>query len=152
MNASQVLRKYHGDQSYPIDVLSIAKQAGASVIFCDLSGLAGEFILENTDQPIIKINANDIDVRQRFTLAHELGHMFLEHGSRHRKDGNSNFNVLGDPIEMQANSFAAELLMPIEFINHMLYKLKITNVARMAKEFNVSAAAMHYRLKNLRII
>lgn len=61
-------------------------------------------------------------VRRRFTLAHELGHYFIpwhigtDAGSVHA-DYNSDFEYT--EMELEANSFAAELLMPSEWIKEL---------------------------------
>ena len=51
--------------------------------------------------------------RQRFTVAHEIGHFMLGH-----TNGNSIFDLNSKkPEEIEANQFAAELLMPLAFLN-----------------------------------
>lgn len=153
MNASQVLSKYHGDQSYPIDLERIANLNGINLKYVELpNDVCGEIIVNATQAPLILINALHPTTHQRFTLAHELGHFFLEHGSRHRKDTNQSFNLSGNPIEVQANYFAASLLMPTEFINFAINEVKIYSISKLAQEFRVSVSAMTYRLKGLGII
>lgn len=163
MTANEVLAKYWGNRSYPVNPFQIAEMAGIVVDECNLAkeSLSGIYLpAKNGKPPIIKINKSDSMVRKRFTLSHELGHHFLKHGARNRidntdmvfKDDNSSFSVIGDAIEMQANSFAAQLLMPVEFLNYIMFDLKITDSIRIAKMLNVSQPALHYRSKNLGII
>ena len=62
---------------------------------------------------IITYNRNHHPYRQRFTIAHELGHLLLEHADVQdmEKDLASR-----NPRETAANAFAAELLAPLEFL------------------------------------
>jgi len=74
------------------------------------------------DQKVIYLNA-ELGPRRRYTVAHELGHIFLEHGGCQRRMDVGPRSVLRpdqleppDPThvkrEKDANTFAAELLMP----------------------------------------
>lgn len=54
-----------------------------------------------------------------------------------------------DQREVSANRFAAELLMPSIAVNQLITKHNVRDVASLAKRFNVSEAAMTFRLKNL---
>ncbi|PTJ37537.1 hypothetical protein BU021_12265, partial [Staphylococcus simulans] len=67
--------------------------------------------LENN---IIYLNSNHHENRKRFTMAHELGHFLLRHqGVNYRTSKKEIYEGLHDYInEREANSFAAELLMP----------------------------------------
>ena len=76
----------------------------------------GELVPEKR---IIRLNINRPVNRQRFTLAHELGHFVLYHQGRDLENERSEVN--GDPLDetaiqklqnAEANKFAAELLMP----------------------------------------
>lgn len=92
-------------------------------------------------------NADEISYRNRFTIAHELGHVLLGHvneGTRQKRDtsfGNSN------PIERDANTFAAELVMPEQKVRDLWPGAR--SIQQMAEAFGVSNAAMSYRLTNL---
>lgn len=81
----------------PIDVEAIARRLGLSVSVEVLGNVDGEI----RDKKI-RVNRAHASVRQRFTIAHELGHlrMHTTHGER------------GSEVERQANDFAAALLMP----------------------------------------
>lgn len=139
------------NRQIPVDPAQIAQAAGAKVyadqdmLFQDLSGC---FDIEN-GTPTIRFNPGDAPVRQRFTIAHELGHMFLQHGHSFRDNANNYNSGTALLRERDANSFAAELLMPKEVLDWLLFKENITDVQELARLLNVSGAAMHYRLKNL---
>src|SRR5207247_3101306 len=109
---------------------------------------------------IIGVNSPHAPVRQRFTIAHELGHavlharegIHLDQAFRLRfRDQTSAMAI--DPEEIDANSFAAELLMPADEVQAWLSAGIDMNddqaVRRVARHFGVSQQAMTYRVVNL---
>lgn len=156
-----------GAYSIPIDVSKIAKQLDIKVIIDDLSSsrLSG-FAYQKNGEKIIGVNEFESDERKRFTIAHELGHLLLhknsvsydQGGIMMFRDGHSSEGI--DQKEVQANRFAAELLMPEQDIRLDLAKEKTFDlmttpellssfVERMAKKYNVSEQAMSIRLTTL---
>jgi|GEM_PF-419609 len=97
----------------------------------------------------IFINSGDSLVRQRFTLAHEIGHAVL-HEAVDKVDYRSNFSAPGDYKEREANQFASELLMPTELFRSAWQERRDT--FRMAAYFAVSHEAATYKAKNLGLI
>ena len=95
-------------------------------------------------------NHDEAPVRQRFTQAHELGHVMLKHVDEHtvqmRDDRFDNSN----PIETEANAFAAELLMPRRWLPQLLSEAD--TIESLAATLGVSITALHYRLRNLRLL
>ena len=84
--------------------------------------------------------------RQRFTVAHEIGHLLLGHtGKNFILDLNSK-----KPEEIEANQFAAELLMPLEMLKKDLQSKK--NAKDIAREYNVSEEAVWWRLYECKLI
>jgi Zn-dependent peptidase ImmA (M78 family) len=71
--------------------------------------LAGAY-LPRDGEPVIFLSGADPPARMRFTLAHELGHhAFFDH---RQADTHAGLVSPGHWIEVRANAFAAELLMP----------------------------------------
>ena len=99
------------------------------------------------DERTIYINANDCAVRQRFTLAHEIGHAVLHEG-QNLIDYRSNLDTPGDTREAEANKFAAELLMP-EGAFRDVWASRRANRRRVAAYFGVSEQSAGYRAANL---
>jgi Zn-dependent peptidase ImmA (M78 family) len=114
--------------------------------------------------PIIGVNALHHPNRQRFTLAHEVGHLVLHRPEITKqihvdkgfpmlmRDAASAAGV--DEMEIEANFFAAELLMPEDFLARSLQGQSFDiddegAVSALAKEYKVSVAAMRFRLGNL---
>jgi len=154
MDAKTVLEKYW-DGKLPIDVDSIAKRIG--IIFKSNDALtddeSGYIRLSEDGKVICVINENHSKTRQRFTTAHEIGHFVLGHlnGKKKLYRDAKNVNVL-DSREVEANNFAAQLLMPDTIIDFLIYEENLTSVAKLARKFNVSEDSMRYRLKNLGLI
>ena len=88
--------------------------------------------------------------RQRFTMAHELGHYIL-HKGKNIEFVDSTFFRSDDmnSIEFIANEFASRLLMPEDKIRKLIDEDKIKNIGDLASKFEVSSAAMKYRVLSL---
>lgn len=113
--------------------------------------LSGELI-KNNDSLIIYYNPVDSIKRRRFTIAHELGHYLLGHGSNFH-DSKNNFTMSHyDRREVEANQFAIELLIPKIAVEVLINQRKIYDVNELCRIFNVSLEAMSFRLKKLGFI
>jgi len=127
----------------PVAILSLGK------------GIAGAYIVRR-DQAFIFLNGSEAVTRQRFTLAHELGHHRLGH--RAVVDGTE--TVEGrttDPVEQQANAFAGEFLAPEQAVrnwmdahDHPLIDLAV--LVRIAAWFAISAPAAYVRLVEAEVL
>lgn len=86
-------------------------------------------------------NGSDSTVRKRFSVAHEIGHLLLGH------PGQDNlFNLESkNPFEIEANLFAAELLIPFDWIKNDLKDLNV-NIKDLAFKYWVSEEAMGWRI------
>ncbi|KPZ59554.1 MULTISPECIES: ImmA/IrrE family metallo-endopeptidase [unclassified Pseudoalteromonas] len=119
----------------------------------DYIGLSGLAEINNQGQRVIYCNSTESSNRKRFTLAHELGHHVLNHVNPQNpcfRDDSNTFNSNSSIWqEREANNFAAQLLMPLDAIKTMLFVKGISNIKQLAEMFQVSEAAMYYRLKNL---
>lgn len=90
-------------------------------------------------------NKNQPQVRQRFTVAHELGHLVLGHTVGVNQH-NELINLSADePIEVEANIFAAELLMPFDWLKKEP-KNGQNVIDELARKYQVSTEAMGWRL------
>jgi Zn-dependent peptidase ImmA (M78 family) len=144
--AKEVLRT-HWNRRIPVDPAALATSLDATVIAADLGELSGQFTMTDSG-PVIRYNQHEARVRQRFSIAHELGHYVLSHGDAFR-DPAKNFRASQfDHKEIAANQFAAEVLMPEEAVSELIQG-GISNLRSLAAHFDVSEAAMKYRLKKL---
>jgi len=88
-------------------------------------------------------------VRKRFSVAHEIGHLYLGHlhgNSTHELDASS-----GNFDEIEANEFAAHLLMAPDMLRKDI-KSGIKDVSELAKRYQVSEEAMWRQLTNTGIL
>lgn len=119
-------------------------------------------IIRREHQVIIAVNPAHHLNRQRFTIAHELGHYFLHEGLEEHVDENfrvawrnANSSKAINWNEIEANRFAAELLMPTRFLEKDLNSLENIDkrtVALLARKYIVSPEAMKIRLSQLGIL
>lgn len=145
--AKEILTKYW-DRTIPIDPIKLAQAAGTMVIPDPQLPTSGEFSYEG-NIPVIHYKNTESNLRQRFTIAHELGHFILGHGGAYR-DNPVDFSIVNhDPLEIAANRFAAELLMPEDVLRFLIVNKEISDIARLANDLQVSQIAMKYRLKIL---
>ena len=86
------------------------------------------------------------DGRHRFTLAHEVGHLFLHQGAEAyaRRASYTQTHKAYEDSEWQADYFAAELLMPYEEVKAYL------DVYDIAEDFGVSLQAAEIRMRNVK--
>ncbi|ORA75454.1 hypothetical protein BST25_05920 [Mycobacterium heidelbergense] len=127
---------------------------------------SGFLLREEGRPPIIGINRKTSPKRQRFTIAHELGHWRLHEGKPLIVDQSVMVNKRNDVSsqasdlqEIQANQFAAALLMPESLVrvraNHSAiegFRSRDELISRLSSEFDVSTDAMSWRLVNLGIL
>lgn len=169
------------DNKYSVNVEKIAELCEIDVIFeeLDVSGTCMNFHSAVNDETSeystnaktrqIRINKYEPLVRQRFTIAHEIGHILLGHEGVSFRD--TNYQQYNDFIkrmnEVNANSFAAELLMPEKLLRKALentmFELNYDATQKFsdsdidylaentAKKMMVSLESFKYRLKNLNL-
>jgi Zn-dependent peptidase ImmA (M78 family) len=105
---------------------------------------------------LIAVNARHHPNRQRFTIAHELGHLYLhqDQPGMFVDDVIVDFRVDSanpDPKELEANTFAANLLMPSDLLRADLRLQPVDpfdeeSVLQMARRYGVSQQALTIRL------
>lgn len=154
--------------SVPIPIEDLARSHGIEIVRTpDLTyqgSPASGLLLHANGRRICAVRANEKHERQRFTIAHELGHFLLGHqgdaipGGRGFVERVLARNDISrqsiDRREIEANAFAAELLMPAqEVIARVPYELHDTYdqevIVDLAAEFQVSFTAMTNRLNTL---
>lgn len=98
---------------------------------------------------IIKVNKYHNVRRQRFTIAHELGH-YMMHRNKSEAFTDEIFfrSEKKDVIEYRANEFASLLLMPEDRVRKAIAEGD-RNLGKLSERFNVSSAAMKVRVQEL---
>jgi hypothetical protein len=139
----------------PVKLSSLARALGVGLKAATLpAGISGEIRPdpENQGRFLVRVNRHDSASRQRFTVAHEIGHFLLHRdqiGTGIKDDVLYRSN-LSDRREAEANRLAADLLMPPHLIDEWLERarlLRVENVvAYLSEQFEVSEASMKIRL------
>lgn len=162
VSAREVLVKL-GIKALPVPVEKIAKALGAVVRFSPLDEELSGMIYVKDGVPVIGVNSLHHPNRQRFTIAHEIGHLVMHrdmisenvHVDKQfrvlMRDSNSSTG--SEEIEVQANRFAAELLIPSSMFDPT--KILASDIDdegpldELAKKFRVSKQMLEYRIRSL---
>lgn len=151
----------HGITTPAVDVQAVAEACGAAIRFERFNNEVSGLLLRDAATNIIGVEKRQSPTRQRFTIAHELGHLLLHDGEELRVDRQFRMNLRSpasstaeDVEEIEANAFAASLLMPLPFLKRDFEELWIDiddeeQVKELAGRYEVSPQAMTIRLVNL---
>ena len=162
-----------GVSSAPVPVEKLAEACGATIKRQPAEDSLSGFLLRDRagTLAVIGVNSTHHANRQRFTVAHELGHLLLHPPeavhvdreeqafdlklrSRESSDGT-------DPEEIESNMFAAELLMPTSFIQNDFHKYRGLDLMdpkteqvleELASRYEVSTQALTYRVVKLGLL
>ncbi|HLO97647.1 MAG TPA: ImmA/IrrE family metallo-endopeptidase [Fimbriimonas sp.] len=144
--------------STPVDVKATAERLGIAVMMNQLEADVSGMLILHGGRAFIAVNQGHHRTRQRFSIAHEIGHYVLHRGksdlfvdgsySMHRDSQSSTGEVIW---EIQANAFAAELLVPELELRSIVGARQIdpfdeTTIRRIAAHFDVSPYALSVRL------
>jgi len=161
--AARLLNQYDISKP-PVPVDKLARLIGAKLKYSPLDEELSGMVFIKEGRPIIGVNATHHVNRQRFTIAHEIGHVMLHKNFITKevhvdktfpmlmRDSKASKGI--DIIEIEANAFAAELLMPEAFLKEALENKSYdidddAFVESLAKKFKVSLHAIQLRLGKL---
>lgn len=145
----------------PVPVERVAGMLGARLRYSPFDGELAGMLLRDGKNIVIGVNSLHHINRQRFTIAHECGHLLLHKGKDvhidrsfriNRRDELSSKAI--DPEEIEANRFAAELLMPQDSLLSDLRDFDIDieddgQLKELADRYQVSVQALTHRITNL---
>ena len=145
----------------PVPVEQLAASLGASIRYEPFAGELSGMVQRSDEGIVIGVNSMHASNRRRFTIAHEIGHLLLHKNEDLHIDErfpigfrNEASSRASDPAEIEANQFAAELLMPSHLLTGDLKALSRETdpeaaVADLAARYEVSEQAMAIRLSTL---
>jgi Zn-dependent peptidase ImmA (M78 family) len=149
----------------PVSIEKLAELVKAAIRYEPFAGQLYGMVHRNSDgTAVIGVNSMDAPNRQRFTIAHEIGHLLLHKDEHLHVDEKSPIGLRNDRSslaiderEIEANQFAAELLMPVELLEKDLGRLPDDieteeAVTRLARLYQVSEQAMTVRLTALKVL
>jgi Zn-dependent peptidase ImmA (M78 family) len=139
------------------DLRSLCKQLGLRIKEVPLTGAHGALVRsKNAPKGIISVKSSLPELAQkRFTVAHEIGHFIIPY---HKNLGSvcdaralGRFSMSMPRAELEANEFAAELLLPAKLVSAAL-QLKspsLETISRVAADFDASLTATTWRYLDL---
>lgn len=135
--AWNILIKYNL-YSFPIDIIELANKLNIQIY--KVNNLPNDIYAFNTIKTNKKIicykDSGNIDTN-RFTIAHELGHILLNHSNKTK-----------EYKEEQANIFASRLLCPLCIIKHYNFD----SIADISEFFGISEESAEIRLNRFNTI
>ena len=135
----------------PVDLLKITTEANIKVLknsdFRMLSSYESGACILDGDQWYLIYNDADPIGRRRFTIAHELGHIFLGHELRNGRYGRT-FSYAKPQSESEADAFATRLLAPA----CVLWGLDLHTPQEIARVCNISMTAAKLRAERMAVL
>jgi Zn-dependent peptidase ImmA (M78 family) len=141
-----------------VPVEKLVLKSNISLRSGDLGEVSG-LLVRAGNSATIGVNGKHPLTRQRFTIAHEFAHYILHAGISAHTDRDYRVNYRSGESsqatnieEIEANFFAASILMPKKFLDADHAVLALDNdveVHRLAQRYDVSRHAMSLRLVNL---
>jgi len=139
----------------PVSPIEISQNYAIKVLFAnfseEFSAISGLLDIKNINDMSIYVNRAEPPRRQTFTIAHELGHallhakLFSSHPEEYKVLLRTPLGSSNDPLEQEANAFAAHLLVPGPFLEK--YSRIATDI-ELARLFNVSDDVIRFRKAN----
>jgi len=151
------LRKEFGeDANSPIDIFSlIHNNDDLTIVFYPMSNRVSGICIRDGKNKIIGVNSTSTYGRQRFTIAHELYHVFF-HEDFIRVVCSADLESNKDSQEKEADMFASYFLAPYEALSYIIknkikkekQQLELEDVIKIEQSFGMSRQAMLWRLIN----
>ncbi|NMB96638.1 MAG: ImmA/IrrE family metallo-endopeptidase [Clostridiaceae bacterium] len=151
------LRKDFGeDANSPIDIFSlIHNNDDLTIVFYPMSSRVSGICIRDGKNKIIGVNSTSTYGRQRFTIAHELYHLFF-HEDFKRIVCSTDLEINKDPLEKEADMFASYFLAPYEALSYFIknklkkekHQLDIEDVVKIEQYYGMSRQAILWRLVN----
>lgn len=140
-------------------VTACAVAFGVDVAVTDLPPGVDGFTWQADGFRLILLSPTDVWTRQRFTLAHELGHILAMDAQDPVVEGRIQPGRGRDLTEMRANAFASSLLMPEAGVRERFHRavgpageLDQESFAQLVVDFKVSPSALAVRLRQLGLV
>lgn len=155
-NALKLLKEF-GINSAPVDPAEMAIALGITVNFARFPKHDNVSGFYHAEKNSIYVNVNDAPTRMTFTIAHELGHDRMHKAWAKTSEykilyRNQNINEQKDPKEQEANTFAANLLVPKDLLDKYnileLFKNSLITISDIAILFAVSPLVIKFRLRD----
>lgn len=152
--AQQIRKKYCYDSNSPIDIEKVLEnQDEFTLTYCPMSDNISGLCINNSQDKIIAVNSSSSYGRQRFTLAHELCHLYYHDEGCYVCSTKNNDEKMNQR-EKEADIFASYILAPYYSFNEVSHKFldsKESNImnaiVKIEQHFGISHFAVLTRLK-----
>lgn len=147
------LRKYWGLGNRPIDnLISIVQKKGIMVSKMQLRlNKLDAFSVWFDNKPFIFLSSDkDTNVRIRFDIAHELGHLLM-HSDYYSEEDLKN-SAIHEKLENEADRFAGAFLLPKETYSKDVFSTSIDHFIQLKVKWKASIGCMIYRCDTLGIL
>lgn len=144
--AERLLMELGIERPDEIDLEAISSDQGVFITYRQLDGCEAR-IVGDERSALISVNSDSRPTRQRFSIAHELGHWHHHRGRCLFCNASQIGNPANGPLdpERQADDFASDLILPDFMLRPLLLKMRKVTVAaasEIAGIFDVSLTAM----------
>lgn len=156
--AAEKILEFTGIKEPPVSPSQIAKELNVAVFYWDFPDEVSGIFVSEDETTCIGVNQDHSSVRQKFTIAHELGHLVYHNGNElcvDFKDTEMTTPDLDDKQrkeETKANQFAASLLMPMEWVKKDFHKHGQDGLLFLSQRYEVSEQSLWYRLHSLKLV
>lgn len=161
-SAEDMLRECGQINQVPVDIMAVLDTYGIKSVATSFHNLEKSQKMEDGEiLGLVLLNDDDVGLfyretdsvhRQRFTIAHELGHCSLDSESLKEGYVELRYDIdSGNPKEVAANTFAGELLIPERSLRNIIQRLYVPTINGLADIFDVSVSVMRKRLEVLEI-
>ena len=154
-DVARLAREYYKIPKGPIrNLISVLEQNGIAVVFLESAPEKFDGMTVHTDSnyPMIILNKNMSNDRKRFTIAHELGHQIMHMPYRFDFDMYERLKANPNELEKEADTFAAEFLMPEAECRSDLMNITYAKLSQIKMYWLSSKRAIVYRAKTLKCI
>lgn len=154
--AIRLRRRFGEDVKSPLDIFSLLHNSdNLTIVFYPMSDRVSGMCIRDGNNKIIGVNSTSTYGRQRYTIAHELYHLFF-HRNFKSVVCSMDLETEKDPQEKEADMFASFFLAPYEALSYFIrcrlgkkrYALKTNDVVRIEQYFGLSRQATLWRLIN----
>ncbi len=140
----------------PISLDLACEKLGFKIVPYDFPESMSALLIIEGNNRVIGVNKNHSSVRQRFSVAHELGHFVSGHEDFNHEevahiDREKKYLNRFHRMEEEADEFAAELLMPESLLKNDFHTFS-REIEDLARKYEVSQQAMTIQLINLRLL
>ena len=131
----------------PVSVSAVCRNLGIMIKYYEPTDENSGYCTIICRQPVIFVSSLETPERQRFTAAHELGHILLGHVGKYRLVNRAP-STSDNAIEQAANMFAARLLAPA----CVLWGCGVTNAQQISKLCKISVQAAEFRMQRMQVL